>query len=83
MPLETELLKNTERWRVPRTDSPPESFPPGRYRGIEHRASRLRGVATPTRALEQFISDLRLLNGGAAKDQSQRLGWDCCPTGWW
>src|SRR5580658_3852184 len=69
IPLETELLKDTERWRVPCTDSRPEPFAPCRYRGIEHRASRLSGVAAPMRTLEQLIRDLRLLNGGAADDQ--------------
>lgn len=69
IPLEPELLKDTERRCVPRADGRPEPFPPGRNSGIEHRAGRLGGVATPMRALEQLIRDLRLLYGGAADDQ--------------
>jgi hypothetical protein len=69
IPLETELLEDTERWGVPRADGRPEPCPSGRCRGFENRAGRLGGVATPMCALKQLIGDLRLLKGGAANDQ--------------
>jgi hypothetical protein len=69
IPLETELLKDTERWRVPRTDSRPQPLPSRRYRSIKHRASRLSSVATPMDMPQQLIRDLRLLNSGAADGQ--------------
>src|SRR6185437_1815615 len=69
IPLETELLQDTERWRVPRTDGGPQPLPSRRYRSVEHRASRLGGVTTPVRTPQQLICDFRLLDGGAADDQ--------------
>src|SRR5690349_20664443 len=69
VPLETELLQNTERWRVPRTDGGPQPLPPCRYRSVEYRASRLGGVTTPVRTPQQLIRDLRFLDRGAADDQ--------------
>jgi uncharacterized protein (TIGR00730 family) len=69
IPLETELLKNTERGCVPRPHRGPEPLAAGRYRGIEDRAGCLGGVAVPVRSLQQFVGDLRLLDRGAADDQ--------------